>query len=150
MPRDQLVTGAEPIVRARRRARPQGDRGAAVAEFVMVSVLLIFMLFGVLQVAALLYVRSVVSAAASDGARYGADSGVDPSAGGPRASDLITEALSPGLARRIPCVGSAITDPATGVDTAKVTCRGDIRSIFLPVGALVSIDVSGQSLRERP
>ena len=60
----------------RRCGRLGRDRGAAIAEFVMISVLLIFLLFAVLQVAILLYVRTIVAASAADGARYAASSNV--------------------------------------------------------------------------
>jgi Flp pilus assembly protein TadG len=130
--------------------RLSDDRGSAVAEFVMISVLLVFLLFGVLQVAAILYVRSVVVSAASDGARYGANAGIDPVAGGPRASSLIATSLSAAVARDIPCQGARVIDPGTGLATAKVDCRGEVRSILLPIGKLVSIEVTGESLAERP
>lgn len=114
----------------------------------MISVLLVFLLFAVLQVAAVLYVRSVVAAAAADGARYAANASVDPAAGGPRASNLIGRGLGTGMARRLPCAGDQLIDPASGLVTAEVRCQGQIRSMFVPIGALVDIDVSGQSLKD--
>lgn len=116
----------------------------------MISVLLVFLLFAVLQVAAVFYVRSVVAAAAADGARYAANASVDPAAGGPRASTLIGRGLGTGMARRLPCTGGQVIDPASGLVTAEVRCQGRIRSVFVPIGALVNIDVSGQSLKDAP
>jgi hypothetical protein len=132
------------------RARLSDDRGSSIAEFAMVSVLLVFLLFAVLQVAAYFYVKSVAAASAADGARYGANAGLDPEVGGPRASLLIGQALSPSMAQRLPCIGEQATDGASGLVTARVQCRGQIASIFFPIGAFVTIDVSGQSLKERP
>ena len=126
-----------------------GDSGSAVVEFVMVTVLLVLLLFGVLQVAALFYVRSVVASAASDGARYGANAGVEPSAGGQRASELISRGLTDNLAKGISCVGQQERDPETGTAVASVRCQGRIRSVFLPLGALIAVSASGQSLREQ-
>ncbi len=116
----------------------------------MMSVLLVFLLFAVLQVAAVFYVRSIVSSAAADGARYGANAGVDPADGGPRASTLIERAMSAGMARQIPCVGAQTVDVASGLLTSAVACRGKIKSIFFPIGAFVTIDATGQSLKEQP
>lgn len=114
------------------------------------SVLLIMLLFAVVQVAALFYVRSVAAAAAADGARYAANAGVPPQAGGERATALLSRALSPGMARGLPCSGGVISEATSGLVTAEVRCRGTIRSVFLPLGALVRVDVSGQSLKDDP
>jgi Flp pilus assembly protein TadG len=114
------------------------------------SVLLVMLLFGVLQVAALFYVRSVAGSAAADGARYAANAGVSPQAGGERASTLLGRALSPAMARTLPCAGALVAEAGSGLRTAEVRCRGTIRSVFLPIGALVTVDVSGQSLKDDP
>ena len=60
------------------------DDGAAVVEFVLVSVLLVLLLFGVLQVGVYFYARNIVAASAADAARYAAAAGVDPDAGAGR------------------------------------------------------------------
>lgn len=126
------------------------DRGSAVVEFCLMSVLLVMLLFAVLQVAAVFYVRSVASAAAADGARYAANAGVPAQAGAERAAALLAQALSPGTARRLPCAGGLVAEDGSGLVTAEVRCRGTIRSVFLPIGALVTVDVSGQSLKDDP
>ncbi|MCW2528249.1 MAG: pilus assembly protein [Pseudonocardiales bacterium] len=119
-----------------------------MAEFAMISILLVFLLFAVLQVAALFYVRSVTAAAAADGARWGANADVDSSVGGARASALISKGLGGGLSARIPCTGDQPLDQASGLPTTRVHCAGHIRSVFLPLGSLIEIDVSGQALKE--
>jgi Flp pilus assembly protein TadG len=129
--------------------RFHGDRGSAVAEFAMISLLLVILLFAVLQVAGVFFVKSIVASAAADGARHAASDSADSSVGGARATQLIADALSPDLASGIPCEGRTTVDLATGLATATVTCRGEIRSVFLPIGTFVTIDVTGQSLRER-
>jgi Flp pilus assembly protein TadG len=139
------------MVRVRSLVSGDGrDRGAAVAEFVMVSVLLVFLLFAVLQVAVFFYVRNVVAASAADGARYAAAAGVDYGSGGSRASDLVGRGLTTGVARDVPCQGRPDTDAATGLPLAVVHCSGRIRSAFLPIGALLNIDVTSGALKEGP
>ena len=121
-----------------------------MVEFCLMSVLLVMLLFAVLQVAALFYVRSVAASAAADGARYAANSGVPPQAGAERAAALLGRALSPAMVRRLPCAGEVLSDAATGLLTSQVRCRGTISSAFLPIGALVTVDVSGESLKDSP
>ncbi|MBV9821981.1 MAG: pilus assembly protein [Actinobacteria bacterium] len=132
------------------RRRLVEDRGSAVIEFCLMSVLLVMLLLAVLQVAALFYVRSVAAAAAADGARYAANAGVPAEAGGPRASALLSRALGAGMARRLPCRGGLIADAGTGLATAEVRCEGSIRPVLLPVGALLRVTVSGRSLKDDP
>jgi Flp pilus assembly protein TadG len=126
------------------------DDGVAIVEFVMVGVLLVFLLFGVLQLAAVFYVRNVVAASAADGARYAAAEGVGVGDGAVRANQLIAQALSPSMSRAIRCASSVTVDAASGLAVERVQCRGRINSIFLPVGAFVAVDVVAHALREQP
>jgi len=121
-----------------------------VVEFSLIVVLLVFLLFAVLQVAALFYVRSVAGAAAADGARYAANADVPPGEGADRAGQLIRQGLGAGMADRLPCTGGQLSDPASGMSIARVRCRGRVRSLLVPIGAFVTVDVTGQSLRDRP
>src|ERR1700723_1732807 len=105
-----------------------GDRGAAVVEFVMISVLLIFLLFAILQVAVLFYVRNIVSASAADGARYAASSNVNAPDGAPRAWGEMARALTGTAAHDLPCTGQRGKDRQSGLQTTIVECRGDIKS----------------------
>ena len=84
--------------------RPSGDdAGAAVVDFVLMSVLLLFLLFAVLQVAVFFYARNVAAASAADAARFAAAEGVDPRSGAARASGLIREGLDDADASGIHC-----------------------------------------------
>jgi hypothetical protein len=116
----------------------------------MISVLLLMLFFAVLQVAVLFYVRNIVAASAADGARYAASSNVAPGAGGTRATGEIRRALTGGVAHDVPCTGSIGTDAPTGLQTTVVRCQGSIGSIFLPLAALVHLDVTARSLTEPP
>jgi len=55
----------------RRRAR-HDERGSAIADFALVSVVLVPLVFGVLQIALVWHVKTTLTSAASEGARYGA------------------------------------------------------------------------------
>ena len=114
------------------------------------AVLLIFLLFAVLQIAALFYVRSIVAASAADGARYAANADVGPEAGARRATDLIRDGLNEQIAGDVPCSGSVSADPDTGLRLTSVRCTGSIHSLLLPVAALIGIDVRSRALEEGP
>src|SRR4051794_25783783 len=130
--------------------RPRGDQGSAVVEFTLITVLLLMLLFAVLQVAVLFYVRSVAAAAAADGARYAANADVSPAEGARRASDLIGHGLGSAMSARLPCTGQLVPDAASNLQVARVQCQGEIRSLLLPLGAFVQVRVTGQSLKDRP
>lgn len=114
----------------------------------MVSVLLVFLLFAVIQVAAVFYVRNVIAASAADGARYGSAAGSDPGQGAVRANYLITTGLSGRMSAQVPCRTSTGTDARSGLSVVEVTCSGRIRSLLLPLAAFTSIHVVAHSLQE--
>ena len=88
---------------ARAGARREDLHRASRTGRTIGSVLLVFRLFAVLQVAVFFYVRNVVAASAADGARFAAAAGVDYARGGFRASDLVGKGLTEDVAH--PCSG---------------------------------------------
>jgi len=78
----------------------------------------------------------------------GASTGVDSTAGGPRASELIRKGLGFGAAARIPCRAGTAIDPDSGLAVATVHCRGRLRLTFLPLDLPLWIDVTTSSLKE--
>ena len=123
------------------------ESGSAVVEFVMIAVLLMFLLFAVLQVAVYFYIRNIVQASAAAGARYAANQGIDYGEGGTRAMTLVRQGSSPTIAHNVPCSGSAGTD-VSGLPLAVVHCGGHVKSIFLPLGRVLKIDVTARVLKE--
>ena len=73
------MTEAEPGQPAEPAARPEA--GSAIVEFVLVSTLLLFLFLGIIQLGLVLYVRNTLVANAAEGARHGANLGVDPADG---------------------------------------------------------------------
>ncbi len=132
-----------------RRAQTGGDdAGAAVVDFVMMSVLLLMLLFGVLQVAVYFYARNVAAASATDAARYAAAEGIDPAQGGTRARSLIHAGLDEADASAISCTGRPGRDPKSGLAVTTVHCTGRIRLLFSPLKLPLTIDVTSSVLRE--
>ena len=60
------------VVRLRLSRRRRDERGAAVVDFVLVSMVLVPLVLGLIQVGLVLHVRNTLAAAATEGARYGA------------------------------------------------------------------------------
>jgi Flp pilus assembly protein TadG len=137
------------LVRRRTQHRLAVDAGAAVVEFVMISVLLVVLLLGVVQVAVYFYVRNIVAASAAAGARFAAAAGVDPRDGGTRAQRLLAAGVDSRDAAAMRCAGTAARDRASGLATTQVHCTGRLRLLFLPLPAPLSVDVTSSVLTER-
>ena len=128
--------------------RDRRDRGAAPVEFVLISVLLIFLLFAVLQVALYFYARNVVAASAADAARYAASADIPADAGGPRAEQLIAQGLHLGNASAISCTSGTGTDPASGLPVEQVRCTGRLHAAFTPLTIPLDLTITSSALKE--
>jgi Flp pilus assembly protein TadG len=128
--------------------RSREDDGAAVIEFVLMTILLVTLLFAVLQVAVYFYARNVAAASAADAARYAAAEGIASGAGGPRAEQLIRHGLAVGDASAIRCTGSHGRDAASGLQVTTVRCVGRVRAFFAPLAGALHIDVRASVLTE--
>jgi Flp pilus assembly protein TadG len=124
------------------------DHGSAVAEFALVSIVLVMLLLGVLQVGVYLHVRNVVAASAAEGARYGANADVDPAAGGARAAEIISRSLGPRTAAEVPCAVPAAARASAGPALVVVTCQGALPVFFAPLGRLLPLHLTARALRE--
>jgi hypothetical protein len=87
-----------------------GERGSAVVDFVMVSMLIVALLLAVLQVAVYVHVRNVVVASAQDGARYAANADVDSAAGAARTVEVVARATSIRTAEGLSCASAEEVD----------------------------------------
>jgi Flp pilus assembly protein TadG len=128
--------------------RRASDAGAAVVEFVLISVLLVLLLFGVLQVGVYYYARNIVAASAADAARYAASAGVSPSAGGARAEALISDGLGSAQARAIKCTGTSGTDARSGLPVTTVRCVGRVRALLIATDLPLQVDLTSSALKE--
>src|SRR3954449_9512697 len=88
-------------VRAERLAlsHDDGERGSAVVDFVLVSVLVLALLLAVLQVAVYVHVRNVVVTSAQEGARYAANADVPSTEGAARTVQIVAQATTERTAR---------------------------------------------------
>lgn len=127
--------------------RRRHDDGAAVVDFVLVSVLVLALFLLVLQVGLVLHVRNVLISSAAEGARYAAAADRTPAEGADRARVAVTEALSSKVADRL--TYTATTTSVDGAVVVEITVRGPLPVVFLAAGPL-DITVHGHAFEEGP
>ena len=122
------------------------DEGAAVVDFVLVSVLVLTLFLLVFQVAVTLHVRNVLVASAAEGARYGANADRTADEGAERAEQVVADALGQAVARSVQCtpVAGGELDGAPVVD---IRCTAALPVVYLKAGP-VSLTVHGHALEE--
>ena len=91
-----------------RSRRSAAEAGAAVVDFVLVTVVLLPLVLGILHLALVLHVRNALTAAASDGARLAATADAGPADGVRRAREQIAGALSARFARDVSAQPAAV------------------------------------------
>jgi Flp pilus assembly protein TadG len=126
-----------------RSRRSPAERGAAVVDFVLVSLVLVPLVLGLVQVALVLHVRNTLTAAATEGARYAATVDREPRDGAARTREQIAGALADRFARRI----SAAAVTLDGVPVVEVRVEATVPPLGL-WGPGVSLDVVGHGVRE--
>jgi len=113
--------------------RPRGEDASAVADFVLVMMLVIPIVLGVIQVGLVLHVRNTLTSAASEGARYGATIDRSAADGVERTRQAIRQGLSERYARDV---------------TARETVVNGVEGVVVDVGASVpALGLFGRSVR---
>ena len=123
--------------------RPRGERGAAVVDFVLVLAVLLPLFLGILQLALVLHVRNTLTAAASEGARYGATFDHEPADGAARTRQQIAGSLTGRFADDV----TARVESVGGAATVVVTARAEVPPLGL-FGPAVPLVVHGHAVLE--
>lgn len=118
------------------------ERGSAVAEFVMVTTLLVVIAMTLVQLALVLHVRNTLIDAASNGAHYGALANRSAGDAQGRTRTLITESLHGGFARDIAVSTTRVGD--SQLVTVSVSTRVPLIGL-LPNGW--DLHVEGEAVR---
>lgn len=124
-----------------------GERGSAVVDFVLVSMLIMTLLLAVLQVAVYVHVRNVVTASAQEGARYAANADVASSAGVGRTVEIVARATSVQTAEGLACTSGEEADPS-GATLVVVRCSGSVPSLLAVLGNLLPLQATGRAMKE--
>ncbi|MGV1008999.1 MAG: TadE family protein [Dermatophilaceae bacterium] len=126
------------------RGRPARDGGSAIAEFVMVSSLVLALGVGVFQLGLLLHVRNTLIACAAEGARAGARADATTSDAVARTRSLITQSLAPEYAS---AVSASQARTAEGIQVVEVTVTAPTPVIGL-IGPSGTVTVRGRAFAE--
>ena len=124
----------------RRAAR---EHGAAVVDFVLVLVVVVPLVLGLFQLGLVLHVRNTLTAAASEGARYGATVDRTPGEGAEQTRRQIDDALAGRFARQV----SARVVLVEGVAGVEVEVRAEVPPLGL-WGPAVPLVVAGHAVEE--
>lgn len=122
---------------------PRGEAGAAVVDFSMVSVLLLAIFLGVVQLGLALHARNTLIACAAEGARYGARADAAPGAAVQRTQALVSASLSPRYARTV--TSRRTTFDGVRVVEVRVVAPVPVLGLLGPDG---SLDVVGRAFEE--
>jgi Flp pilus assembly protein TadG len=121
------------------------DEGAAVVEYVLVSVLLVIVFLSIAQLALVIHARDVLVADAAEGARVAALRDSSTTAGELDCAALVKQSLSHLVTDGDrPCIGAAV-----GGDPALVTMRvrATVPLTLVPFGH-VHLDVTAHAVQE--
>jgi Flp pilus assembly protein TadG len=128
--------------------RPQADDGAAVVDFVLVSVLVVALFLVALQVGLVLHARNVLVSAAQEGARHAANADVtDLNEAAVIARESIATGLSSSMAAGADIPTPTLVPVGAGQQAVQVTITAKIPSVVWVVGS-ISVTVRGHALRE--
>jgi Flp pilus assembly protein TadG len=127
------------------RVPDRRDAGAAVVDFVLVSVVLLTVFLGVVQLGVALHVRNTLVAAAAEGARYGANADRSAADGEQRTRELVTTSLSSGLVQEV----AAGYEDVAGTSTVVVEIRARLPLVGL-LGPARGLVVRGHAFAEAP
>ncbi|HNM97527.1 MAG TPA: pilus assembly protein [Marmoricola sp.] len=120
------------------------DEGAAVVDFVLVSLVLIPLVLGVMQVALVLHVRNTLTAAATEGARYGAALNRTPA----QAVAHTRAQISGAIAARYAAAVTAGVGRVGGVPQVEVRVVARVPALGL-WGPAVELNVTGHATQEQ-
>ena len=129
------------------RVRARSDRGAAVVEFTLVSILLVALFLMVLQVGLVLHARNVMVSAAQEGARFAANADRSPVDGVVRTRAALEGSLGTELLARTDVVPLPASTTPNGAPVVGIRVTGPAPWVFRAVGQL-TITVEGHALEE--
>jgi Flp pilus assembly protein TadG len=122
---------------------PRDEGGSAVAEFSLVAVVLVPLFFAILQLAFVWHVKTTITSAASQGARYAAAYDRDLADGERRTADVIDEALG----REVVDHEEASATDVDGQQVVQVVVRAKVPTLVF-WGPSITVEATGHAVEE--
>lgn len=124
--------------------KPQHDeRGSALVDFALVSVVVLPLVFAILQIALIWHVRTTLTSAASEGARFAAAFTNTPADGQQRTADVIDDTFGRRLAAHV----EASRSDLAGQPIITVTVSAEV-PVLAFWGPTVHVQVHGHAIQE--
>jgi len=123
--------------------RRHNERGSAIADFVLVSVVLVPLFFAIFELILIWHVKTTLTSAASEGARYGAAYNRSVEAGRARTEAVVDQSLG----RDFEAAVDARLTEIDGQDVVEVSVRGRVPVLAL-WGPSISVETSGHAIKE--
>lgn len=125
--------------------RGPDERGSALVDFALVTLVLLPAVLGIVQVALVLHVRTTLAAAASEGARLAATSGAGPADGVARTREQVAE----GIGARYATDVAVRRVTLAGAPAVEITVHAAVPALGLG-GPAVELTVTGRAVEEDP
>lgn len=125
------------------QARSRTDDGSAVVEFVLVSIIVVVLLMGVVQLGLALHIRNTLVLAAGEGARFAAAADRAPPDGAIHTRELIEQSLPDSYAEHV----TARYATVDGVPTVEVEVVAEL-PVFGWMGVGDTLRVTGHAMEE--
>lgn len=123
--------------------RDRREAGSAVVEFTLVTLILVPLVLGLIQLGITLHVRNTLAAAASEGARQAAREGATLDDGAQVTRDRVAATIADGYLTDVTAQLSTV-EGATGV---QVRARAGVPAFGL-FGPAITLEVTGRAVRE--
>jgi Flp pilus assembly protein TadG len=125
------------------RERRRSQEGSAIADFALVSVVLVPLFFAILQLALIWHVKTTLTSAASEGARYGAAFDRTTFDGRRRTAEVIDDTFGADFADRV----SAYDTTVAGQRGVEVDVAAQVPVLGF-WGPTITVEVSGHAVKE--
>ncbi len=128
---------------ASRRRAGTDERGSAIADFALVSVVLVPLFFGVLQIALVWHVKTTLVSAASEGARYGASYNRTTEDGRQRTAAVIDDVFGADFSDSV----SGADKSVNGQPVVEVSVRAQV-PVLAFWGPTITVEAQGHAIKE--
>ena len=121
----------------------RSERGSAIVDFALVSVVLVPLFFGVLQLALVWHVKTTLTSAASEGARYGAAYNRTAADGQQRTAAVIDDVFGGGFGDSVTAADVSIN----GQPAVEVAVTADV-PVLAFWGPTITVETRGHAVKE--